>query len=116
MTNKDQIQKEIEQTLQSLDGVQRATANPFLFTRIKARMQKQSNTWDRVYSFVARPVVAIAVLVLVMAVNGWSFYGNTGTPQEVAVENTEPSLPEFENEYQLITSTDNYDYENLNNQ
>jgi Mn2+/Fe2+ NRAMP family transporter len=116
MTNKEQIQKEIEQTLQSLDGVQRATANPFLFTRIKARMQKPASGWERVYTFIARPVVAIAVVVLVMAVNGWSFFGDTNTTTETTAENTEQTLPEFENEYQLITSTDNYDFENVNNQ
>src|SRR5262245_45431326 len=118
MTQNEKIQQEIEKTLQSLDGVQRAESNPFLFTRIKARMSKQrSGGWERTFSFVSRPVVALAVVVLVMAINAWSFYGNpTITPaigeDPVVITN----IPEFESEYNSITSTENYEFENNNNQ
>ena len=117
MTQKEKIQQEIEKTLQSLDGIQRAEANPFLFTRIQARMKKQrSSGWERTFSFISRPVVALAVLVIVMAVNGWSLYDKSSvTPPEVG-EIAGNGLPEFESEYRSITSTDNYEYENTNNQ
>jgi hypothetical protein len=116
MTNKEQIQKEIEQTLQSLDGVQRATANPFLFTRIKARMQKPASGWERVYTFIARPVVAIAVVVLVMAVNGWAIF-NSGNENSNGDNNETATVPVFVNDYQAVASVDNYNYfENSVNQ
>ena len=51
MTSKEKIQQEIEQTLQSLDGVKRAEANPFLFTRIQARMNKKASGWERDFFF-----------------------------------------------------------------
>ena len=117
MTQKEKIEQEIEQTLESLNGIKRAEANPFLFTRIKARMNRKANAWDRTISFVSKPLVALAVLALVMAMNGWSFFGKTSnqaTGNYVADETV--SLPEFENEYKLITSTDSYDYENANNE
>ncbi len=38
---KKDVQQQIEQTLNSLHGVQRAEANPFLFTKIKYRMRRQ---------------------------------------------------------------------------
>lgn len=119
MTQKEKIQQEIEKTLESLNGIQRAEANPYLFTRITARMNRNSGAWDRTFSFVSRPLVALAVLALVMAMNGWSFFGTTPTltPGQgtYAVDET-TSLPDFESEYKLITSTDSYDYENANNE
>src|SRR6185503_11873435 len=111
MTNKEKIQQEIEDTLNSLNSVKRAQANPFLFTRIKARMTRKRDTWDRTFSFVSKPLVALAVLALVMAMNGWSYFGNsTTTPADpLASEyNETASLPDFESEYKVITSTDNY--------
>ena len=120
MIQKEKIQQEIESALNSLDGIQRAASNPYLFTRIKARMNKRTGgAWDRTFSFVSKPLVALAVLALVMAMNGWSFYDNdTSTSIEPIASKTADgsSLPEFENEYKLITSTDSYDYENVTNE
>lgn len=117
MTQKEKIQQEIEKTLESLNGMKRAEANPFLFTRIKARMTRKAGGWERTFSFVSRPLVALAVLALVMAMNGWSFFGITSAPSTVTYAAEESlSLPEFESEYKLITSTDSYDYENANNE
>ena len=116
MTQKEKIQQEIEKTLESLNGMKRAEANPFLFTRIQARMQRKAGWWDRTFSFASKPLFALAILALVMAMNGWSYFGNT-TPAETLVTDTETtSLPEFEREYKFITSTDSYDYENANNE
>ncbi len=116
MTQKEKIQQEIEKTLDSLNGMKRAEANPFLFTRIQARMNRKSGGWERAFSFVSKPLVALAMLALVMAMNGWSYFGNS-IPAETLVSDTETaSLPEFEREYKFITSTDSYDYENANDE
>jgi len=115
MTQKEKIQQEIEQTLETLNGVKRAEANPYLFTRIKARMNRKSGVWDRTFSFVSKPLVALAVLALVMAMNGWSYFGSAPTTTETIVADETANLPDFENEYKLITSTDDsYDLENAN--
>ena len=116
MTQKEKIEQEIEKTLGCIDGIQRAQANPFLFTRIKARLERNSSPWERTFSFISKPLVAVAMIVFVMAINGWSFYGETRPVRESFVETETTSLPEFENEYKLITSTDSYDYENANNE
>lgn len=69
MIHKDHIQKEVDRTLESLDGVQRAASNPYLFTRIKARMEKGNGGLERITSFITRPAVALAILFSVMAIN-----------------------------------------------
>ena len=115
MTSKEKIQQEIERTLQSLDGLKRAEANPFLFTRIKARMTKKANGWEEgIFSFVSRPVIAVAILLLVMAVNGWALWGS-GTVDSIG--DTSNSLgSELANEYNTVASVNNYDYENMTNE
>jgi hypothetical protein len=110
MNKHENIQREVETTLQSLDGISRAEANPFLFTRIKARMQRQS-AWERVTSFISRPVIAIAALVLVMAINGWAVFG---TDENTATQTNESiAASDIADEYNLFANT-NYELENNN--
>ena len=113
MTSKEKIQQEIEKTLESLNSVKRAQANPFLFTRIKARMNKKETGWERaIFSFVSKPAVAIAIVLLVMAVNGWALWGGSG--QTIMEPNASGS--ELANEYNVVASVNNYDYENMTNE
>lgn len=111
MTTKEKIHQEIERTLQSLDGVKRAEANPFLFTRIKARMDKKGG-WEWVSSFVSRPAIAVAIVLLVMAINGWALWGSN-SEDGIASDN---SVSELASEYNTVASVSNYDYENLTNE
>jgi hypothetical protein len=111
MTPKDKIQQEIEQTLKSLDGVKRAGSNAFLFTRIKARMEKRSGAWEWITSFVSRPLIAIAIVVLVMAINGWALWDSNSEEIVTADNNSE-----LANEYNTVASVNNYDYENMTNE
>ena len=108
MTQKEKIQEEIERTLQSLDSVKRAEANAFLFTRIKARMNKKSSGWEGIFSFVSKPAIAIAIVAIVMAVNGWALWSDNveeiGDPENVS---------ELATEYNSVASVNNYDYENI---
>lgn len=71
MRNRHHIEQEVDKTLNSLDGIQRATANPYLFTRIKAGMQKEEGKgfWSMATGFISRPVVAIATILLIVLVN-----------------------------------------------
>ena len=113
MINKENINSEVERTLRSLDGVKRAEANPFLFTRLKAKMQKDANVWERTFSFISRPVVALAIVILVMAINTWALWG-ASTNENTTNENGNVAISEIANEYNLVASVNNYDYEIVN--
>ena len=115
MTSKEKIQQEIEQTLQCLDGVKRAGSNPFLFTRIQARMAKKDGALERTFSFISKPIIAMAILLLVMAVNGWALLGS-GSNENSNGDNDNANVSELANEYNVVASVDNYDYENLTNE
>lgn len=114
MTSKEQIQQEIEKTLDSLNNVKRAQANPFLFTRIKARMNKKTDRWEGVFSFISKPAIAVVILLLVMAVNGWALWDGSG--KTVAADSGNASVSELASEYNTVASVNNYDYENMTNE
>ena len=63
------INHKIQETLNSLEGIEKASARPFFFTRLEARMNNEKNIWGRVSSFVARPVIAFACICFIIMVN-----------------------------------------------
>lgn len=81
--NNDQINKLVEDTLNSLDGMQRANPKPYLFTRLTAKMQRSNDgAWDNALRFISRPAVAMACVLLVVAINVMVFtihHQNTAT-------------------------------------
>lgn len=116
MTPEKNIQQEVDKTLESIEDIQRAEANPFLFTRIKAKMQYlQDNGWEKVFSFITRPAIAIAIVVLVMGINMLAVWGS-GANENLAADTGSANVSEIANEYNLIASAENYDYENFNNE
>ena len=58
MKQKMDIEKRVEQTLNSLDGIQRASPQPWLFSRIKGRLMQQDDktVWGVIGSFLSKPV------------------------------------------------------------
>ncbi|HSR39659.1 MAG TPA: hypothetical protein VLL95_12150 [Phnomibacter sp.] len=68
--NKDSnMQQWVDGALESIDGLPRAQANPFLFTRIQERLRQRNSPWEKVASFVARPAFAVAIVVAFLSVN-----------------------------------------------
>jgi len=75
MNNRKPIQEEVEKTLNSLDGMQSAAANPYLFTRIKAGLEREEKGfWSRSLTFLSRPSVAVPAVVLTILINTAIFF------------------------------------------
>ena|SRR5215469_16690090 len=75
MKNKEQIQHEVDKTLDSLEGIQQASVNPYLFTKIKAALKKEEkNVWSRALSFISRPSVAFATIIIAIFINAILFF------------------------------------------
>ena len=69
MDNKLQQQK-VDETIASIDNIQRAYPNPFFFTRLQARIErKASNPWERITRTLARPAIAALSILAIVAVN-----------------------------------------------
>ena len=102
MNHQDQIQNKIEKAMASLDNVQRASANPFLYTRIQAALQKEeTGIWGSIAVFITKPTVAIATLLLVLSMNALVFFNSSETGP---VANTDEEQL-FAREYSLATTT-----------
>ena len=70
MNKKEHINKLIDETLNSIDNVGRAVPEPFLLTRVNARLSRsKENTWEKTVRFVGRPAVAITGLVMLILIN-----------------------------------------------
>lgn len=112
MTQRNKIQAEVEKALQSLDNIQRAKANPFLFTRIRERMNREETAWGKIAGFISRPSFAIATVCFVVLVNaGILFYENRENTVNGSVLQQQ-ALSEISEEYNLAINTTFYDYEN----
>lgn len=68
MNNPANIEKKVAETLESIDQIERAQANPFLYTRVKAALSdsSESGAW---YGILKRPAFALATVALVLVIN-----------------------------------------------
>ena len=93
MNKQEQINKLLEEALNSVDDVARAEAKPYLFTRIQARMNKEAGTvWEKAGWLITRPAVAFTGICLIVLINAAViFYNKATTPTantDVVVQNT----------------------------
>jgi hypothetical protein len=73
MTKQEKINKQVEEALHSINDIKQAAGKPFLFTRIKAKMQPipTYSAWDNILAFISKPLVAVACIALIVAINAW---------------------------------------------
>jgi|Wag4MinimDraft_19_1082662.scaffolds.fasta_scaffold06621_2 hypothetical protein len=61
-----------EDVINSLENIRRAEPQPFLFTRVQARLlREQSRPEIAIFRFVTRPIFAICFAVLFIFINGY---------------------------------------------
>jgi len=105
LDNRD-IEQRIEDTLNSLDGMSRAEANPFIYTRIQARLKRARSGVERIVLFAGKPAFAFLVLVVVISTNLMVMLQGSDEPSA-----KQPSqfvvADEYHNNVQNV-----YDYEN----
>jgi hypothetical protein len=112
MNKQSDIGKKVNETLESLEGIQRAEATPYFFTRVKARLERgERNIWEMIGSLLARPAIAVAGLCVILALNAFIlFKKDTSTPSAtVTIQNGQVPVEE----YILTVASNSYDYENL---
>lgn len=108
MENK-QEGKNIEEILNSLDHINRASPAPFLLTRIQARMNNQTgpvNVWSRLAAFISKPAVAMAGIVILLLLNITAITVRKQQGQKSSITQSFSERDEF-----AITSVNMYDPE-----
>lgn len=73
MMEQHDIEKRSVETLNSLDGIQRATPAPYFFTRLQARLQEKIPVWESISIMLNRPAVAFATISFVLVLNAFAF-------------------------------------------
>ena len=101
------MENKLENALESLDGIQRATPPPYFYTRLKAKMARQDREWGGIVSVISKPVFAIAVACAVLLVNSWVFYRADVKPVN---GNSSMAASDVSDEYNLAVNTF-YNYE-----
>ena len=78
MKQRNDIGKRVEETLNSLQGIQRATPQPWLFSRIKKRLAEDEDrtVWGTVGGYLGKPAIAIAGLCVILMVNVFLVFNN----------------------------------------
>ena len=103
------IERRIEETMNSLEGMHRAEANPFLFTRIQARLSARKSVFDKVISVAGKPAFALAIffVVLVSNVSVIVQSSSTGSPEQTLEQSNQLAVAE-----EYSNNVPVYDYEN----
>lgn len=101
MKNNQGIQQEVEQALHSLDGLKRAEASAFLFTRIQQRMRNHEQV-NKYGNWLFKLAV---VLILFMGANVYSYSELSGSTNVEASAGS--GVNAFANEYGLQQTADN---------
>ena len=105
LDNRD-LEKRIEDSLNSLDGMSRAEANPFIYTRIQARLKRARSGVERIVLFAGKPAFAFLVLVVVISTNLMVMLPCSDEPSAKA-QSQFVVADEYHNNVQNL-----YDYEN----
>ena len=102
------IESRVEDTLNSLEGIQRAEPQPWLYARIMKKLpgEEDRSVWGFIGSFLARPTVAIAGLCLILVLNGYLLLKEENKSDAIVNEQS------IESE-SLVASSSSFDYENL---
>lgn len=111
MEPKKTIEGKIERALESLDGMQRATPQPWFYTRVKARLQREEKTiWESIGSFLSKPAVAMAGLGMILVLNIFVLFKQDNLQHATNVANQPGQLTDSES---IIASNSSFDYENV---
>ena len=103
MKAKYQIEQEVDKTLDSLEGIEKAEANPYLFTRVKASLvREEKSVWSKAIGFIGKPAIAVAAIFLVVLINA-SIIFKSGSGQAQSTGQDAEQL--FASEYNLTDTT-----------
>jgi hypothetical protein len=111
MKQRKDIEKRVEETLNSLDGIRRAEPQPWLFSRVKGRlMQEEKTGWGAIGSFLARPAIAIAGLCIILMLNGLLLLNQEKKSSATILTSQNEQPVDSES---MIASSSSFDYETL---
>ncbi len=102
MKNKQMIEREVEETMNSLEGMQRAQPPAFLYTRLQARMEGGEVT-QGFLGLPGKPVVSLVTLLLLLVLNIAAITAYIRAGKEPVAQQT-AGIQSFAEEFNLSSS------------
>ncbi len=102
------IAEKINQTLNSLEGLGKAEASPFFYSKLEARMQDELTSSIGRFAFVGNLKMSMAVLSVIMVLNVTSLFLLSGSDQQSTTGGSDLDL--ISQDY--FSDTDDYEYLN----
>lgn len=111
MKQRSDIEKNVDQILNSFDGMERATPQPWLFLRVKKRLLQleEKTIWKTTGSFLSRPAVTIAGLCVILILNGILVLNQQKETSAATLQNEQQPV----DSESLIAVGSSFDYESL---
>jgi hypothetical protein len=81
MKNFDNIENEVEKTLNSLTGISQAEPKAFFYTRLHARMERELLEPKKILGLQFKPIYAYSTLAVILLLNIFTIL-NLGKPNE----------------------------------
>ena len=104
------IEEKINEAMDSLEGLGKAEAPPFFYTRLEARMEQELAPKRGALAFFSNPKWSVAMLSLFMILNVGSIFLISGESGSEGAEEEVATLESFGEEY--FSSSDLYGYQN----
>ena len=106
MSKKLNTDKLVNETMDSLDGMQKASPGHFFFTRVQARLNNTNkDVWERTLSFISRPAVVMATVIMILLIDVIALTNSEPSDNMQAIEKAQV----FDDEYDFSIATI-YDY------
>ncbi len=109
---KENLDKLVQETIDSFDGSTKASPAPFLLTRIRAKMGNRQSTpsvWEKAGIWLTRPSVAFAVLAIILLMNVYIITSAVNGNNTTGITTQNPPG----DEYSMNVASSLYDFENV---
>lgn len=83
----DKINSRIDLTMQSIDGVEKASPNPFLLTRINAALADNASdtVWYKIAYYFKKPGIAAFAILLLILINIFVIKRSNANPEKESI-------------------------------
>ncbi|MBS1735875.1 MAG: hypothetical protein JSS98_04635 [Bacteroidetes bacterium] len=110
---KNKFEKEVESAFSGIDGIKRAKAPDWFYTKLEAKMLRQANPskgyWENVSAWLTRPAVVLAGLFLILFLNATVLYLKPSSTNDSVATASEQTASD---EYKQVSAT-LFDYETI---
>lgn len=105
--------KKIDKDFSSIEGIQRAEAPSWFFTKLEARMLRQANNsksyWENISAWLARPAITLAGIFIILFINASILFFNPFASNDSLAVVSEQTNSD---EYSQVSAT-LFDYETI---